>query len=48
MEEEQRKIIYGRGTMDNKNTALLKTTAFVVRNVDETESRVEKPVSDKQ
>ena len=34
--------------VDIKNTALLKTTALVVRNVDETESRVEKPVSDKQ
>ena len=48
MEQEQRQIIYGPGTVDNKNTSLLKTTALVVRNVDETETRVEKPVSDKQ
>ena len=48
MEQEQRQIIYGPGTVDNKNTALLKTTTLVVRDVDETESRVEKPVSDKQ
>ena len=34
--------------MDNKNTTMLKTTTLVVRNVDETEPRVEKPVSDKQ
>ena len=47
MEQEQRQIIYGPRTVDNKNTALLKTTTLVVRNVDETESRVEKPVSDK-
>ena len=37
----------GPGTVDSKNTALLKTTTLVVRNVDETESRVEKPVSNK-
>ena len=48
MEQEQRQIIYGPGTVDNKNTTLLKTTSLVVRDVDETESRVEKPVSDKQ
>ena len=48
MEQEQREIIYGPGTLDNKNTALLNTTALVVKNVDETESRVEKPVFDKQ
>ena len=47
MEQEQRQIIYGTWTVDSKNTALLKTTALVVRNADETESRVEKPVSDK-
>ena len=38
MEQEQRQIIYGPGTVDSKNTALLKTTALVVRDVDETES----------
>ena len=48
MEQEQRQIIYRPGTMDSKNTTFLKTTSLVVRNVDETESRVEKPVSDKQ
>ena len=42
LEQEQRQMIYGPGTVDSKNTAL------VVRNVDETESRVEKPVFDKQ
>ena len=44
MEQEQRQIIYGPGTVDIKNTK----TTLVVRNVDEIESRVEKPVSDKQ
>ena len=34
--------------MDSRKTALLKITALVVRNVDETETRVENPVSDKQ
>ena len=48
MEQEKRQIIYGPGTMDSKNTTLLKTIALVVRNVDEIESRVEKHVSDKQ
>ena len=48
MEQEQRQIIYGPGKMDIKNTALLKTTTLLVRNVDEIESRVEKLVSDKQ
>ena len=48
MEQEQRQIIYGPGAVDNKNTTLLKTTTLVIRNVDETESRVEKLVSDKQ
>ena len=48
MEEEQRQIIYGPGKVDSKNTTLLKTTALVVKNVDEIESRVEKPVSNKQ
>ena len=48
MEQEQRQIIYGPGIVDSKNTALLKTTALVVRSVDETDSRVEKPVYDKQ
>ena len=38
MEQEQRQIIYGPGTVDNKNTAMLKTTALVVRNVNETET----------
>ena len=47
MEQEQRQIIYGPRTVDNKNTTMLKTTALVVRNVDEIGSRVEKPVSDK-
>ena len=48
MEQEQRQIIYAPGTVYIKNTTLLKTTTLVVRNVDETESRVEKPASDKQ
>ena len=47
MEQEQRQIIYGPGTVDNKNTSMLKTTALVVRIVDEIESRVDKLVSDK-
>ena len=33
---EQRQIIYGPGSVDSKNTALLKTTALVVMDVDET------------
>ena len=48
MKQEQRQIIYGPRTMDNKNTTMLKTTTLIARNVDETETRVEKPVSDKQ
>ena len=48
MEQEQRQIIYGPVIVDNMNIAMLKTTALVVRNVDETETRVEKPVYDKQ
>ena len=47
MEQEQRQIIYGPGIVDSKNTTLLKTTALVVKNVDETETRVEKPVAEK-
>ena len=31
MEQEKRKIIYGPGTVDSKNTTLLKTTTLVVR-----------------
>ena len=34
--------------MDIKNTALLKTTALVVKDVADTETRVEKPVAEKQ
>ena len=48
MEQGKRQLIYGPGTVDSKNTTLLKTTALVVRNADEIESRVEKLVSDKQ
>ena len=47
IEQEQRQIIYGPGTVDSNNTALLKTTALIVRNVDETETRVKKSISDK-
>ena len=48
MEQEQRQIIYGPGTVDSKNTTLLKTTALVVKDVAETETRIEKPVAEKQ
>ena len=40
MEHEQRQIIYGPGTVDSKNTTLLKTTTFVVKDVAETETKV--------
>ena len=48
MEQEQRQIIYGPGTVDSKNTALLKTTTLVVKDVAVTETRIEKPVAEKQ
>ena len=48
MEQEQRQTIYGPGTVDSKNTALLKTTALVVKDVAETETKTEKPVAEKQ
>ena len=48
MEQEQRQIIYGPRTVDSKNTALLKTTTLVVKDVVVTETRIEKPVAEKQ
>ena len=48
MEKEQRQIIYGPGTVDNKNTTLLKTTTIVVKDVAETEIKTKKPVAEKQ
>ena len=47
IEQEQRQIIYGPGTVDSKNTTLLKTIALVVKDVAETEIRTEKPVAEK-
>ena len=47
MEQEKRHIIYGPGTMDSKNTALLKTTALVVKDVVLMETRIEKPIAEK-
>ena len=47
IEQEQRQIIYGLGTVDSKNTTLLKTTALVVKDVFETETRIEKLVAEK-
>ena len=44
MEQDQRQVIYGPGTVDNKNTTLLKTTALVMKDVVETETRTKKPV----
>ena len=48
MEQEQRHIIYGPGTVDTKNTTLLKTTTLVVKDVAVMETRIEKPVAEKQ
>ena len=43
MEQEHRVIIYGSGTVDNKNTALLKTTALVVTEPKDVVTKEEKP-----
>ncbi|XP_074355816.1 uncharacterized protein LOC141695472 [Apium graveolens] len=43
MEQEKRKIIYGSGTIDNKNDELLKTTALVASGIKELDITVEKP-----
>ncbi|XP_074327780.1 uncharacterized protein LOC141665693 [Apium graveolens] len=45
MEQEQRKIIYGRGTVDSKNAELLKTTALVASGIKELDIVAEKPKS---
>ena len=37
-----------QGKWTSKNTALLKTTTLVVKDVVETETRIEKPVAEKQ
>ena len=47
IEEVQRQIIYGPGTVDSKNTTLLKTTALVVKDVAVTETSIEKPIFEK-
>ena len=49
MEQEQRQINYGPGTVDSKNTALLKTTSSCSEGMlMRLESRVEKHVAEKQ
>ncbi|XP_074377819.1 uncharacterized protein LOC141719344 [Apium graveolens] len=45
MEHEQRKIIYGGGTVDSKNAELLKTTALVASGIKELDISDEKPKS---
>lgn len=40
MEQEQRKIIYGSRTVDNKISELMKTTALTASNVRENEAKV--------
>ena len=47
MEQEKRQIIYGSGTVDSKNTTLLKTITLVVKDVVVTETRIEKHVAEK-
>ncbi|MGI4673455.1 hypothetical protein ACR2XN_28730 [Klebsiella pneumoniae] len=47
MEQEQRKIIYGAGTVDNKLSELMKTTALTVSNVRETEAKAVRPQNKK-
>ena len=43
MEQEQRVIIYGSGTVDSKNTALLKTTALVATEPKDVVTKADKP-----
>ena len=43
MEQEQRVIIYGSGTVDSKNTALLKTTALVATEPKNGVTKADKP-----
>ncbi|XP_074347231.1 uncharacterized protein LOC141686069 [Apium graveolens] len=45
MEQEQRKNIYGGGTVDSKNPELLKTTALVASEIKELDIFAEKPKS---
>ncbi|XP_074374352.1 uncharacterized protein LOC141714750 [Apium graveolens] len=45
MEQEQRNIIYGGGTVDSKNTELLKTTALIASGIKELDITAEKPKS---
>ena len=47
MEQEQRRIIYGAGTVDNKNFELLKTTALTASSYRETEAKAVKPKNKK-
>ena len=48
MEQEKRQIIYGLGTMESKNITLVKITTLVVKDVAVTETKIEKPVAEKQ
>ena len=43
MEQEERVIIYGSGTFDNKNTALLKTTTLVAAEPKDIVTKAENP-----
>ena len=43
MEQEQRVIIYGSGTVYNKNTALLKTIALVATEPKDFVTKADKP-----
>ena len=43
MEQEQRVIIYGSGTVDSKNNALLKTTALVATEPKDVVTKADKP-----
>lgn len=48
MEEEKRYIIYRPRTIDSKNTILLETIALVVNDNVVTETKVERPVVEKE
>ena len=45
MEQEQRVIIYGQGTVDSKNAALQKTTALVAEETKALSTKVETAVT---
>ena len=47
MEQEQRKIIYGAGTVDSKNEELIKTTTLTASGYREPKAKAVKPQNKK-